>query len=299
MDSNPLVVLLEVVNALSGLEFLLQSRLSIKRETAEVVIDLLLELRKVVVVETFQQLSNGEEHASDMEACHSSLEANFAAGIFHDELFALVLDVGVVELRDFKNNPESLAVKLLLKVSIEQVLHAVLLTDKNVGKQVSEGGVVVFDALVRLFDELLELGIKHLLSFRGQFDEQTEQAEEINETADGLDGDVLALINHLDHVGDDQLWHDSEDHVSSEGLAGAADREEAHCLFEQMNQSFSWFDMLNVVFVLLLLFVEDVVLDIIRLTFSKVERKPVSEFVSIKGSAHLLFGEGLQAKQVE
>lgn len=48
---------------------------------------------------------------------------------------------------------------------------------------------------------------------------------------------MLALIGHLDHVGDDQLGQDLEDHVTCQLLGSAALRDEAQRMLEELYES--------------------------------------------------------------
>jgi len=61
-----------------------------------------------------------------VETSDASLEANFTAVFFHDNLFALIGLIGVVKFRDLADDPEGLSVELLFQINRKQVRHLVL-----------------------------------------------------------------------------------------------------------------------------------------------------------------------------
>lgn len=110
-----------------------------------------------------------------------------------------------------------------------------------------------------------------------QADKDPEKSEEVHKSADCNDGTMLVLAYEVNHVSDDQLRHDLQDHVFIEIFAGASLAHIAHGMLEQVNKSLVGVDVLDHSLVLSSLFVKFLFLDIIRLFLSEKKRKPVSK----------------------
>ena len=74
-----------------------------------------------------QQLIYREAKHCDIKSDLASLEAYLIARIFEYNFLALVFFISVVELGDLSDNPESLAVKLFLKISIKNIFDRKLI----------------------------------------------------------------------------------------------------------------------------------------------------------------------------
>ena len=128
---EPLVVFVEVVNFLDCFELLLQLVLNFEREAAPVIVK---NFAKILVIEIFiEGFAQGMEDHSHVESCQPSFEANLVSCFFEDNLFTFKLLVGVIELWNLKQNPESLAIKLFAEVGIKKLRHLVVLSDCQKG----------------------------------------------------------------------------------------------------------------------------------------------------------------------
>jgi len=162
---DPLVVLVEVVNALDGFEHLLEALLFFRVEATKVFVEASAECFVVLSELVFNHLADGVENHCDVESNHTSLKADFIAGLFQDDLFALEFVVGVVELGDLTDDPEGLSVELLLQVSVENVVQLVSIADRGIGEDITQGGTVVLNTLIRLLLEGLQFLIENLVGF--------------------------------------------------------------------------------------------------------------------------------------
>lgn len=128
---EPLVVFVEVVNFLDCFELLLQLVLNFEREAAPVIVK---NFAKILVIEIFiEGLAQGMEDHSHVESCQPSFKADFVSCFFEDNFFTFKLLVGVIELWNLKQNPESLAIKLFAEVGIQKLGHLVVLGDCQKG----------------------------------------------------------------------------------------------------------------------------------------------------------------------
>ena len=74
---------------------------------------------------------------------------------------------------------------------------------------------------------------------------ETEETNEVDKTTDSQDGNVLALISHLDHVSDNQLGQDLKDHVCSQLFSCASLRNEGKRVHQQLDHALTWVDCLR------------------------------------------------------
>jgi hypothetical protein len=119
---EPLVVLVEVVNAFDALDDRLQLVLDAFGQTAEVLVELRTELGVVLVEGAFDHLADCVEDARDVEADETGFKTHFVAGLLEDNLLALVLFVRVVQFGDLPDDPEGLSVQLLLQVRLQDIV---------------------------------------------------------------------------------------------------------------------------------------------------------------------------------
>lgn len=129
LNTNPSVVLLEGVNFLNLLELLLKRIFNSKIKTTPVAIDARLKRAKVTTISLLEHLSEREEEHRDLETCDSCLEADFLTGILKCHILVLVLVISVVKFGNDSEDPEGLSVKLLFKISLENVHHAEITAD--------------------------------------------------------------------------------------------------------------------------------------------------------------------------
>lgn len=186
-DSDGSVVLLEVIDLPDLLELLLEGILNLHWEAAEVLVDISIEITKLIVVavlEHFCELKEGHRH---VEACHSSLEADFTSVLFHDNLLAFVDFICMVELRDLANDPEGLPIKLLLEVNLKQISHVVFVADDDERQKVAQRGCEVLHALIFFGNKLLKLFMNLLLHSWAHFEQHREDAVEVYQSADSND----------------------------------------------------------------------------------------------------------------
>ena len=88
----------------------------------------------------------------------------------------------MVKLRNLPNNPESLSVKLLLKIRIQHVIKLVAAADRREGQDIAEGRAVVFNALVRLLLKCLKTLVQYLFSVGLKLDQKSEEADKVEKT---------------------------------------------------------------------------------------------------------------------
>lgn len=138
LDTDAGVVLLKVVDLLDLLELVLKCVLNIHGQAAEVLIDILVELDELLVVARLKELGQLVKDHGHVEARKASLEAHLTAVLLHDDLLALILLIGVVELWNLADDPERLAVQLLLEVSVQQVSHLVLVAHNDERQEVTQ-----------------------------------------------------------------------------------------------------------------------------------------------------------------
>lgn len=145
LDTNPLIVFLEVIDLHNLLQLLLESIFSCHGEASKVVVDSRIKPRPVKgTLRTRERLSHDlsecEEHHSDLEARQASLKANLLTCFFHRHLLVLILVISVIELRHNSEDPEGLSIELFLKITtlLEKIQHAKLITDHRNGKDVAE-----------------------------------------------------------------------------------------------------------------------------------------------------------------
>lgn len=297
--AHPPVVLLEVVDFLDGLELLLELVFDVSRQAAVVAVKICFELAHVLLVANLESFTKSVEDHGDVETGESSLEADFVARVFHDQLCLFVLGIGVVELGNCTNDPEGLTVELLLEVMVEQVFQLELVADRHVSEKVSEGGGEVFDSLLGATDELSHLLVDGAVDFRSQLDQESEESQEVDEAANGSYRNVLVLVDHVHNVGDDQFGHDLDHLVPTEILASATLGQERDRFLEEVDHT-----LLGVDFgddyglVLLRIFVKHLLLLLELFELSEVERQPVGELFVGDRSAYLVLGEGAQGKKV-
>jgi len=212
-----------------------------------------------------------------MEASQASLKAHFTAVLLHNDFLALVLLIRMVQLRNLPDNPERLAVKLLFKIGIKKVSHLVFVAYDDVRKQISQRRREIFNTLGWLTDELLQLFVDLILDRRAHLYQHRENAIKIDQPADRNDRTVLRLIDNLNHMSDDQLWHNFKHHTRLETLTGATLSHVANSMLKQVHESFVRVHGFDLSFVLLGLIVEHLLLDFVRLLLAEIKRKPVSE----------------------
>ena len=116
VNSNVLVVVLEVLNSLDLLELGLKIIFNGRVKAAMIVIESFLNVLPLSAESLLDHLAQRVENHCDLETSKSSLVAYLFALVFQDDFFTLVLRVSVIELRDLLDNPESLSIKLLLQV---------------------------------------------------------------------------------------------------------------------------------------------------------------------------------------
>ena len=116
---------------------------------------------------------------------------------------------------------------MLFQVTFQNVHHAVLIADHGNGKDITERWREILDSLALLFLKNAQLLIDRSLDTGHNLNAQAEESDEVDESTESQDGNVLALVCHLNHVRDDQLGHDLEDNVACELLCRAALRNEA------------------------------------------------------------------------
>lgn len=104
---------------------------------------------------------------------------------------------------------------------------------------------------------------------------------------------MLGLVHQFNHVRDDELGHDFENHAGLEILAGAALGHEAESILQQVSVSFIGVDRLDFGLVLLGIVVEDLLFDLIRLFFSEEHGQPVGEACTVHRSANFVLCECL------
>ena len=205
----------------------------------------------------------------------------------------------MVQFWNHADDPESLAIELLLKVGIEEVVQSELVTHNGHSENITKRWSVILNPLTLLVFELSDLVVDGGHDTWDKLDAKAEETDDVDQTSKGQDRNVLALICHLDHVGDDQFGQDLEDHVTCQLLGCAALRDEAQRVLEELYESLTRVDTLGF---LLELFGDRVLSldsDIKGLALTKVERQPMSESIVVNGAAHFLFGEGAQAQQIK
>ena len=132
-----------------------------------------------------------------METSESSFEANFVSCFFEDDLFAFVLFVGVVELGNLKQNPKSLAVELLSQVGIKELRQFEVFGYSKESQDIPERRAVVFNSLFWIFVENLKLFIDDFVCLRTKLNQKLEESDVVQESANGLDRNVLLLVYHV------------------------------------------------------------------------------------------------------
>ena len=162
-----------------------------------------------------------------MEASNSSLEADLLTSFLHRHLLVLVLVISVVKLWDDPQDPKGLPIELLFKVPFQDIHHAKLVAHHRDGKDVSERRRKILDSLRLILFEYSQLVVDSGLDTWDEFDTHAEQPDEVDQSTNGQDRNVLALICHVDHVSDDQLGHDLKNHLTGQLLGRAAFGDEA------------------------------------------------------------------------
>jgi len=132
-----------------------------------------------------------------VETSESSFEANLVSCFFEDDLFALVLFVGVVELGNLKQNPKSLAVELLSQVGIEELRQFEVFGYSQESQDIPKRRAVVFNSLFWIFLENLKLFIDDFVCLRTKLNQKLEESDVVQESANGLDRNVLLLVYHV------------------------------------------------------------------------------------------------------
>jgi hypothetical protein len=186
LDTDPLVILLEALDALHLLKLLLEHVLNLGVHAAIVVIDSILPSLPVFAVLAFEDLIQSVEKHGDPKAYQTGLETSVRPSIFKNQSFIFKFVVSMVELWDNPQDPEHLSVKLFLCVGIDDVFEAELARDCDVGEDVTERAAIVLDSLGRLVDEGLQLLIQDVFSLGPQTDQVSEKSEEVDKASDGL-----------------------------------------------------------------------------------------------------------------
>jgi hypothetical protein len=107
------IVLVESFHILDGKALLLEKIFRLSVNAAEVRIKLAAELIHVflsIVCSLDNHLVEVEEEEGDMETTDACLKANLCAGLFNYNVLILVFLIGMVKLRDFLKDPESLTI---------------------------------------------------------------------------------------------------------------------------------------------------------------------------------------------
>jgi hypothetical protein len=79
---------------------------------------------------------------------------------------------------------------------------------------------MVFHSHIRVINEFINLLSHHVLRFRIQFQQQSEQSYEVHQSSDCHDRYVSELLYHLCHVSDYDLRQHLQDHLWLEFLPG-------------------------------------------------------------------------------
>ena len=103
----------------------------------------------VFILDQFIDHVDGHRHVESSLAC---LKARLVACTL-DNLHLLVFRIGVVELGDLNEDPEYLAVELLLQVGCLEIVEGELSAHGGKSEHVSEGADVVFYAEFGVLDE--------------------------------------------------------------------------------------------------------------------------------------------------
>ena len=106
---------------------------------------------------------------------------------------------------------------------------------------------------------------------------------------------MLALLSHLNHVGNDQLRHNLHYNFRCQLLRGFTLGNKAQGVLKQSDESLSWVDSLDFCTELFGHWILLLDRDLIWLAFAKVQRQPMGEALVLDGLAHFLLREGTQA----
>ena len=128
---------------------------------------------------------------------------------------------------------------------VQEVSHLELVTHDNDGEQISKGWCEVLNSFCGFTDKLFEVLIDLFLNRGAQVDKDSEKSKEVHKSADCDDRTMLVLTYEINHVSDDQLWHNLKDHAFIEVFAGAALAHVAHGMLQQVHESLVRVDVLD------------------------------------------------------
>ena len=127
-------------------------------------------------------------------------------------------------------------------------------------------------------------------------DEVSEKPNEVHQSADGDDRGMSVLFHHVQDVGHHKLWHDFDYVLIGVSFFNSAICNVTHTVGQEFIESFFRVNCLEDLERLIFrsIFIDCLLiltLNLKVLTFSKVERKPVSKSLSTKRLSDLHLGE--------
>lgn len=176
---DPSVVFVEVINFLHTFHLGLEIILGLHVKAAVIRVKGSTNVFELATEGTLNQLVDGVENHGDVEANETGLEADLITSFLQNDLLSLVFLISVIEFRHLSQDPEDLAIELLLQVCVEHIINIVLVGNQSERKNIAKGAAVILNSLIRLFNEGLYLLIDDLFSLRLQSEQQTEKSDEV------------------------------------------------------------------------------------------------------------------------
>lgn len=94
-----------------------------------------------------------------MEPNETSLKTGFRSVFFQYNHLVFVFRILMVQLWDFLENPKCLTIHLFAEIRIEDVSKLELAADSHKRKEVAQRTAIVLDSLLRVGEELFDLGV--------------------------------------------------------------------------------------------------------------------------------------------
>jgi hypothetical protein len=163
---------------------------------------------------------------------------------------------------------------------------------------------VIFDSLLRISDELLDLFIDDILHLRVQLNTKVEEPDKVEQTPDGHNADVGELLDQALDVGDHQLGEHLDDHLRAELLPGALVAEELEGLLQEVDAALflvngvGLFNDLELFLSVDLHLLRNLVLYLKNIVLTEVQRQPVSELIIGQTVSNLMFHKSSHAEKI-
>lgn len=213
MDTNDLIVLLEVISFDDRLNISLELIFKIAIEATIILIDDLRDFDQIFDLGTTnfgKSIVQVEEEKGEVESCLGCIPADLGSLLFSYWNLLLLSLIFEVELRQLSQHPENLPVELLFKISLNDVTKLELFAHESINLDVTKiwQHIVKLDPLGRIVDELFELCFHNFTDFWIKVYKVLENPDIVYKSTDSQNRGVSLLIHHISDVGHDQFWHE-------------------------------------------------------------------------------------------